>query len=257
MTCIRDGCCCCPGAATSASPSPTALGAGCSTVDQAAALGIAVGTSPGGITLVVPDGVRAVQARLPRHPWRTFPSSTAPSNSQASATAGDSSTTNKPDRGCWAGPGWMTKRRAPPRTPTSSPRILDRRPRAPDAGHRRRGPPRQRRGRVRSTNAAARARIAAGPSQRPSPTSGRHDRCCSPPPWRAGPARSRAGRGLHNPRDAGHAGRSTRPGHERRLEQSHRDNVRLSGLRRPRFSSGREAIAGWSTFALRDKEKHQ
>jgi hypothetical protein len=50
-----------------------ALVGGCSTVDQAAARGISVGTSRGGITLVVPDGVRVVQARLPHHPWRTFP----------------------------------------------------------------------------------------------------------------------------------------------------------------------------------------
>src|SRR4051794_22844320 len=49
------------------------LGGSCSTVAQAAARGISVGTSPGGITLVVPDGVRTVLARLPHRRWRPFP----------------------------------------------------------------------------------------------------------------------------------------------------------------------------------------
>jgi hypothetical protein len=53
--------------------SRAATGGSCVTVAQAAAHGVSVGTSSGGITLVVPDGTRAVRARLPHHPWRTFP----------------------------------------------------------------------------------------------------------------------------------------------------------------------------------------
>ena len=48
------------------------VGAGCSTIAQAVKRGAEVGTRRG-ITIAVPDGVTAVRAKQPGHPWRTFP----------------------------------------------------------------------------------------------------------------------------------------------------------------------------------------